>query len=118
MPSVAWNGGKMIAISGTARIFLCNTPVDLRNGFEGLSALANHIFSENITGGAYFVFVNRVGDMMKILYWDGDGFAIWHKRLEKGTFRSLEQKKTLERRDLLMMLEGVIPKKKQKRFWI
>lgn len=109
----------MMAFSGTARIFLCNTPVDLRKGFEGLSFLVEYFFEETITSGAYFVFINRYRDMMKVLYWDGDGLAIWQKRLERGLFKKQEQSgKIMERRRFLMMLEGVEPKRLQKRFKI
>lgn len=109
----------MLAFSGTARIFLCNDPIDLRKGFEGLSRLVEIFFEESITSGAYFVFVNRQRDMMKVLYWDGDGLAIWHKRLERGRFkRSIKNGPIMERRDFLMMLEGVEPKRFQKRFKI
>jgi transposase len=109
----------MISISGTTRIFLCNTPVDLRKGFEGLNFLVENLFCEKITGGAYFVFLNKHKNMMKILYWDGDGCAIWHKRLERGSFRSTSKECCLlTRREFLMLLEGVEPKKLQKRFKI
>jgi transposase len=54
---------------------------------------------------------------MKVLYWDGDGIAIWFKRLEQGTFakRNFDQS-TLQRREFLMLLEGVVPRRFQKRF--
>jgi transposase len=67
--------------------------------------------------GAYFVFVNRLRDRMKVLYWDGDGFAIWWKRLEKGSFNLVGNNKDLiNRREFFMLLEGIIPRKIQKRF--
>lgn len=109
----------MLVFSGTARIFLCKDPVDLRKGFEGLSGLIEILFEETLTSGAYFVFVNRQRNMMKVLYWDGDGLAIWQKRLEKGLFKRQAQiGQIMERRQFLMMLEGVEPKRLQKRFKI
>ena len=52
---------------------------------------------------------------MKVLYWDADGFAIWCKRLEKGSF-SRKESQILDRKQFLMLLEGIIPKKLQKRY--
>ena len=109
----------MLAIPGNARIFLCNISVDLRKGFEGLGFLAENTFSEAVTSGSYFVFLNRSRDRMKILYWDGDGLVIWYKRLERGTFKRDKNGQVLiERREFLMLLEGVTPKRVQKRFRI
>jgi len=107
----------MLAIPANARIFLFQNPVDMRKGLEGLSVLVESYFSEPLTSGAYFVFINRVKDRIKVLYWDSDGFAIWWKRLEKGSFRLLGLDKDLiDRREFFMLLEGIIPKKLQKRF--
>ncbi len=109
----------MLALAGNARIFLHNVPIDLRKGFEGLCFMIQSVFSEEPTTGAYFVFLNRRRDRMKVLYWDADGLAIWYKRLEKGSFpKQSTNKILLERRDFFMLLEGVIPRRLQKRYKI
>lgn len=107
----------MLAISGNARIFLFQNPVDMRKGIESLSILVEESCAGELMTGAYFVFINRIKDRMKVLYWDNDGFAIWWKRLEKGSFRFLGINQSLiERREFFMLLEGITPKKIQKRF--
>ena len=109
----------MFAFPSTARIFVCQEVIDLRKGFESLGSLVESLFQESITGGAYFAFFNRRRNRMKILYWDGDGLAIWFKRLEKGSFKRQDSNGFLvEKRDFLMMLEGIVPKTIQKRFRI
>ena len=77
----------MLSLSGNARIYFCNEPISMLRSFEGLSQLVVSLFSEELTSGAYFVFINRYGDRMKVLYWDVDGYALWHKRLEAGSYR-------------------------------
>ena len=115
----AFKGVVMLAVAGIARIFLHKAPIDLRKGFEGLSALVGEAFNQEVTSGAYFVFLNRRRVLMKVLYWDSDGLAIWHKRLEKGSFPKRRSDQVLmDRRDFFMMLEGVIPRRVQKRFKI
>ena len=107
----------MLSFSGNSRIFLCQSPVDLRNGFEGLSAIVINLFKESVTSGTFFAFFNKPRNQIKILYWDGDGLVIWCKRLEKGHFRnSLKSGGIIERREFLMLLEGITPKVMQKRF--
>jgi transposase len=97
------------------RIFLYKEPTDMRKSFEGLSAAIEHSFGVALTSGAIFVFINKVRDRMKVLYWDTDGLAIWYKRLEVGSFPRNENT-SLNRREFLMLLEGIKPKKLQKRY--
>ena len=109
----------MLALAGNPKIFFYNEAVDLRKGFEGLSYLVESHFQLSVTECAYFVFLNKARDKIKVLYWDVDGLAIWYKRLEKGRFPKRHANQVImERRELLMMLEGVTPKKVQKRFII
>lgn len=106
----------MLSISGNARIFLFQDSMDLRKGFEGLSHLVEEAFGDILTSGAYFIFLNRRKDRMKVLYWDADGLVIWYKRLEKGSFSQSHLKKPeMTRREFLMLLEGIIPKRLQQR---
>lgn len=107
----------MLALTGSSRFFLHLDPVDFRNGFEGLCFIVESIIQQEVTAGGYFIFLNKRRDRMKVLYWDGDGLAIWYKRLEKGTFlRRGADKVLMERREFLMLLEGVTPHRVQKRF--
>jgi transposase len=108
---------SMLSIPGNARIFLYQDPISMRKSFEGLSAAIEKIFPEELTIGSYFVFLNRKKDHMKVLYWDADGFAIWYKRLEKGSFSCKGSEKIMiNRREFFMMLEGITPKRLQPRY--
>ena len=107
----------MLTLPGNPRLFLCQSPVNMRKSFEGLSALVEHLFPGGLLTGAFFIFLNRKQDHMKVLYWDTDGWVIWFKRLEKGSFPKKEgEKVTLTRREFLMLLEGITPKRLQPRF--
>ena len=108
----------MLMMPGNAHFYLCQAAIDLRKGFEGLAAIVSHLFPVEITSGAFFIFLNRSRDRIKVLYWDNDGLAIWYKRLERKTFsrKLLEGKETIDRREFLMLLEGIIPRKLQNRY--
>lgn len=106
----------MLALSGDCRVFVYQAPMDLRKGFEGLGAMVEQAFSMELTSGAYFAFLNRRKDRMKVLYWDGDGLVIWYKRLEKGQFCKPKSEAMINRREFLMLLEGIIPKRINMRY--
>jgi transposase len=76
----------MLSLSLPVEIFLCVEPTDMRKGFDGLVGLVQTQLARDVLAGGLFVFVNRRRDRLKLIYWDEDGLAIWHKRLEAGTF--------------------------------
>lgn len=69
-----------------AKIYLCLDPIDLRKSFDTLAVLVREHLQGDPQSGAWFVFRGKRGDRLKILYWDRDGYALWQKRLEQGTF--------------------------------
>ena len=102
----------MLSLSPAVKIYLASEPVDMRKGFNGLSALVENLLVEDVFSGNLFVFVSKRGDRVKILYWDRGGFVMFYKRLEKGKFKlpkvgeqcvALE----LESAQLSMLLEGI-----------
>ncbi|HMO84518.1 MAG TPA: IS66 family insertion sequence element accessory protein TnpB, partial [Lacipirellulaceae bacterium] len=63
-------------------------PTDLRKSHDGLAALVEHVLAAAPFSGQLFVFRNKRSDRVKLLYWDGDGYALWYKRLEVGCFHA------------------------------
>ena len=82
----------MLSLPSALHIFLAVQPADMRKGFDGLAQLVREPIARDPLSGHLFVFRNRRRDRLKILYWDRDGFALWYKRLEKGTFRFPESR--------------------------
>jgi len=102
---------------GTTRIFLYDQPVDMRKSFDGLGVLVDHAHPGKLLTGSLFLFLNRTRNLLKILYWDGDGFAIWCKRLEIGAFSGcFIGQSELSRQQFTLLLEGVTPKRLSRRF--
>ena len=117
----------MLSLPPSVRIFVYTRPADMRKAFTGLSALVNEHMQLDPLSGHLFIFTNRRADRLKALYWDRDGYALWYKRLEKGTFRftrpgdASDDASHIEMQpaDLAMMLEGIdcSNAKRQKR-WV
>ena len=76
----------MIHLPASVRVYLCLTACDMRKSFDGLHQLVRDHLALDAFAGHLFVFTSRRRDRLKILYWDRDGFAVWSKRLEEGTY--------------------------------
>ena len=96
----------------SARIYLATGSTDMRKGFDSLAALARDGLGHDPFSGSLFLFVGRGKDRIKILHWDTDGFILWYKRLEEGTFRLPAARSSgasveLKASELAMLLEGI-----------
>jgi len=76
----------MIGPSGNVRVYLACGPTDMRKGFDGLAAAAQEHLRQDPCSGAVFAFRGKRGDRVKLLWWDGQGFCLFYKRLERGRF--------------------------------
>ena len=76
----------MLTLRLTGRIWVCTAPQDGRKSFDGLQAVVTAHLGKDPLSGDLYVFRNKRGDRLKILAWQGDGFALYLRRLEKGTF--------------------------------
>jgi transposase len=101
------------------RVFLYGQPTDMRKSFDGLQALTRHAMGQDPLNGSLYVFVNRRGSQMRVLYFDRSGFCVWAKRLEAGRFigdwrdvRTHEMNWT----QLKLLIEGIEPGRQRKRY--
>jgi transposase len=112
----------MLNLPLPVRVYLCLVPTDMRRSFDGLCRMVREFLGTDPLSGDLFVFRSRRGDRVKLLYWLGDGLAIWYRRLEQGTFvfphsaeapglswsRAVgEQGLEIRATDLAMLLDGV-----------
>lgn len=98
--------------NSSTRIWLAVAPADMRCSFDRLAELAKAVTGDDPFSGHLFLFRSRGGDRLKILYWDRDGFALWYKRLEEGTFKlpkveASQRSVELRASELAMMLDGI-----------
>jgi transposase len=100
----------MIALPPGAHIWLAAGVTDMRKGFGGLAALVQETLAENPFSGQMFVFRGRRGDLVKLLWWSGDGMNLYAKRLERGRFvwpQASSGSVHLTSAQLSMLLEGI-----------
>jgi transposase len=102
----------VLSLPPTVRIWLAAQPADLRKSFDSLAALVREGLQGDPLSGDIFVFRNKAADRVKLLLWEEDGYAIWYKRLEVGTFRfpppAHDQSRVeIRAADLVMLFEGV-----------
>ena len=92
------------------RVFLAVGSTDMRKSINGLSILVEQAMDLNPFSGDLFVFCNRLRTIIKILYWDRNGFCLWHKRLEKDRFKwpqSIDEVVAIDQRQLKWLLSGL-----------
>lgn len=100
----------MISLPGGTRVWLAAGVTDLRRGMDGLASLVQTALGENPFEGHVFVFRGRRGDLIKLLWWSGDGLCLFIKRLEKGRFvwpQAESGRVCLSGAQLSMLLEGI-----------
>ncbi len=103
----------MLTVPGSLRILVATAPVDFRKSHDGLAAMVRQVLGEDPLSGSLFVFANMRADRLKLLYWDGDGLTLWHKRLQAGTFRvprpaeGEASRLEISAVDLAMILSGI-----------
>jgi len=107
LPSLA-----QLDTAATTRIWLCVAPADMRCSFDRLAELAASVTGQDPLEGHLFLFRSRGGDRLKILYWDKDGYCLWYKRLEEGTFKlpkpdAARASVELRASELAMLLDGI-----------
>ena len=99
----------MIIPSGT-RVWLAAGMTDMRRGFDGLAAIVQERLGADPFGGHVFIFRGRRGDLVKLLWWDGEGLCLFAKRLERGRFiwpQATDGSIHLSAAQLSMLLEGI-----------
>ena len=102
----------MLHLSATQRYFLYPGDTNMRKGFDSLSGMVTTLMRVNVLSGDIFIFLNRRRNQIKLLHFEGDGFALYHKRLEQGTYEvpaTVADQSTImvSHQQLLLMLEGI-----------
>lgn len=100
----------MLSLSSSVRVFAARDRVDFRKGFDGLCAIVRDRFRDDPLSGHLYLFFNTRRDRVKIIVWDRNGFWLFYKRLERGTFERVdgaEAKVEISRAQLAMLLDGL-----------
>jgi len=103
----------MIHLPASVRVYLCLTPCDMRKSWDSLQALVRDHLELDAFAGHLFVLASRRKDRVQILYWDRDGFAVWSKRWEEGTYAvpfgegGAERQREITAQELEALLSGI-----------
>ena len=100
----------MIHLANNLNYYFYNKPVDMRKSFNGLYNIVCNQFSEEVIKPSIFIFQNKRKNCIKLFYWDGDGLAIWYKKLTNGTFHfsvSEDRKVKMSAETLSLILKGI-----------
>ena len=113
----------MLHLSAACKYYLYGGEADMRKGFDSLSGMVSQHMQLSALSGAVFIFVNRRRNQLKLLLWEGDGFSLYHKRLEQGTYElphiATQKDKagsiSLTHQQLQLILQGISLKSVQHR---
>lgn len=112
----------MLNISPTSVAFICAEPIDMRSSFDSLSGMVKSHLNQNPLSGDLYVFFSRRRDRIKVLLWELDGFSLYYKRLERGTFGWIQdldlsqQSCEISSDEFALLLSSVSIKKKAPQF--
>ena len=100
----------MLNVPTDGAIFLAIDPVDMRGSFDRLTRIIQSELKKNILSDGLFVFRNKAGDKLKMIWWNRNGLVITYKRLEKGSFKwpkANSKKMIITRQELELLLDGI-----------
>jgi len=102
----------MFALNSHLNFKLYTSPTDMRKSFDSLSGLVTNQLKENPINGDVYIFINKQNNKIKLLHWSGNGFVLYYKRLEEGTFSIPKYeissgKITLDYTQLVMLIDGI-----------
>ena len=102
----------MLHLSATCRYYLYTGAADMRKGFDSLCGIVTTLMKQDALCGAVFIFFNKKHNQVKLLLWEGDGFAMYYKRLEKGTYEVLlnedaNTSTSITHQQLQLILQGI-----------
>jgi len=110
----------MLSVTGDLKIFVYTPAADMRKGIDGLSGIVRGELRGDPADGSWYLFINRRRDRLKILHFDGGGFWLYYRVLERGTFEALaavddSRRMPIDATQLSMLLSGVSLVASQKR---
>ena len=100
----------MFHLPSNIKVYLAMGITDMRKSINGLSVLVSEQMELDVFSGHLFVFCNRKKNIIKVLYWDRNGFCLWHKRLEKDCFKWSENRKeimAISKQELSWLIDGI-----------
>jgi transposase len=109
----------MLHLSPACNYYLYRGNTDMRKGFDSLSGLVSSHMQLNALSGSVFIFLNKKHNQVKLLLWEGDGFAMYYKRLEKGTYElpahDIKDSLSISSQQLQLILQGISLKSVRRR---
>ena len=110
----------MLHLSSSCNYYLYRGNTDMRKGFDSLSGLVSSQMQLNVLSGSVFIFLNKKHNQVKLLLWEGDGFALYYKRLEKGTYElpatnDKNDRLSISSEQLQLILQGISLKSVRRR---